>query len=345
MVLELLFYHCAFLDPSLNRPILSAEDRKRRDRRTPRLALRRYSESSFVYLFKSGCDQALLNCCGVDHKVFQQLVTLFAPVFNRYTFDKNTGIIRKLKLTKYGNRQGRKRGIDATGCLGLVLYWFRTRGSVARAICMAFGVTSTPMYLWLKFSRRVLLFVLQNNSVAKITDPTTDEINEYIRAIGRKYPILLEERVWGACDGLKLLLEQCTNWSIQNRFYNGWTSDTYVNSVFVFAPDGRIRIATINAPGSWHDSQMADYGVYQKMEELYNKHGAKVVVDSAFNLTSNPFLVKSSQKDPIGEPQGVTKNRASTSVRQLSEHGMRMLQGQNPRLKDCMRFEELEKER
>ena len=91
MVLELLFYHCAFLDPSLNRPILSAEDRKRRDRRTPRLAIRRYSESSFVYLFKSGCNQALLNCCGVDHKVFRQLVTLFAPVFNRYTFDKNTG--------------------------------------------------------------------------------------------------------------------------------------------------------------------------------------------------------------------------------------------------------------
>ena len=116
--------------------------------------------------------------------------------------------------------------------------------------------------LWLKFSRQVLLFVLQNNSVAKITDPTTDEINEYIHAIGTKYPILLEERVWGACDGLKLLLEQSTNWAIQNRFYNGWTSDTYVNSVFVFAPDGRIRIATINAPGSWHDSQMADYSAY-----------------------------------------------------------------------------------
>ena len=50
--------------------------------------------------------------------------------------------------------------------------------------------------------------------------------------------------------------------------------------------------------------------------------------------------MKSSQKDSIGEPQGVTKNRASTSVRQLSEHGMRMLQGQNPRLKDRMQFEE-----
>ena len=84
---------------------------------------------------------------------------------------------------------------------------------------------------------------------------------------------------------------------------------------------------------------MAEYGVYQKMEELYNDFGVKIVVDSAFNLAGKPYLIQSSQDDP-NDARGVTLNRAATSVRQLSEHGMRMIQGQFPRLKDPMLYEE-----
>ena len=50
--------------------------------------------------------------------------------------------------------------MDAVGNLGLVLYWYRTRGSVVQGVCMAFGLTSTPMYKWIQFGRRVLLFAL-----------------------------------------------------------------------------------------------------------------------------------------------------------------------------------------
>ena len=50
-------------------------------------------------------------------------------------------------------------------------------------------------------------------------------------------------------------------------------------------------------------------------------------------------MVQSSQQDPMNAP-GITLNRAATYVRQLSEHGMRMIQGQFPRLKDRMRFKE-----
>ena len=42
----------------------------------------------------------------------------------------------------------------------------------------------------------------------------------------------------------------------------------------------------------------------------------------------------------MGAGRGVQVNRAATSVRQLSEHGMRMIQGQFPRLKDRMEFEQ-----
>ena len=99
-----------------------------------------------------------------------------------------------------------------------------------------------------------------------------------------------------------------------------------MNSVFVFAPDGYIRICTLNAPGTFRDSTMAEYGIYQKMEQLHEEYGVKVVVDSAFNLSGKPYLIQSSQDDPAEDGARVVRlNRAVTSVQQLSEHGMRMI--------------------
>ena len=178
MSLELLA--CYFiLEEDLDKPELSLEDKRQRDRRTPRIALKKYSKSSFHYLYGSGDEQALLNCCAVDHKVFRELLRLFVPVFNSYRYDENTGTLKKLKKTQWGRPNGRKRDMDAVGTLGLVLYWFRTRGSVARAVCMAFGLTATPMYKWIKYGRRVLLFALQHHPHAKLALPTPEKVESY----------------------------------------------------------------------------------------------------------------------------------------------------------------------
>ena len=94
---------------------------------------------------------------------------------------------------------------------------------------------------------------------------------------------------------------------------------------------------------------MADYGVYRKMERVYALHKATIVVDSAFNLRQNNYLIQSSQSDPEPQEPGVTRaqekravalNNQATSLRQLSEHGMRMIQGQFPCLKDNLQLEE-----
>eukprot|EP00536_Pseudo-nitzschia_multiseries_P014044 jgi/Psemu1/37354/gm1.37354_g len=74
--------------------------RRLKDRRTPRIALRQHCQSSFIYLFNCGNEQALLNCCGVDHKVFCDLLDLFQPVFDMYTIDEKTECIHKLTLPK-----------------------------------------------------------------------------------------------------------------------------------------------------------------------------------------------------------------------------------------------------
>ena len=59
------------------------------------------------------------------------------------------------------------------------------------------------MYMWLKFSRKILLSVLQNHPLAAVTTPTEIEIEEYIAAVAKKYPVLEQHKVWDAADGLK----------------------------------------------------------------------------------------------------------------------------------------------
>jgi hypothetical protein len=126
----------------------------------------------------------------------------------------------------------------------------------------------------------------------------------------------------------------------QNMFYNGWTHGHYISCIFVFAPDGKIRICSLNSPGCWHDSTQADHGgVYDKIEEVFEATGGKVVIDSAFALGQRGYFIKSAQLDPLNA-QELLKNRDATSVRQLSEWGMRQIQAKFPRLKDDMPYEE-----
>ena len=60
----------------------------------------------------------------------------------------------------------------------------------------------------------------------------------------------------------------------------------YINSVFIFVPDSKIKVYLLNKPGTFHDSTMANYGMYDDMttEQVYEETGVKVVVDLAFNL-------------------------------------------------------------
>ena len=55
------------------------------DCQIPHAALQSPKESSFVPLFESGNDQALITLTGFDHATFQELHKLFAPVFNLLT--------------------------------------------------------------------------------------------------------------------------------------------------------------------------------------------------------------------------------------------------------------------
>ena len=90
-----------------------------------------------------------------------------------------------------------------------------------------------------------------------------------------------------------------------------------------------------------HDSSLADFGVHEKMSNTHKKCNAKVVVDSAFNMSGSPCLTKSAQIDPIETAAGLSSNREATSLRQLSEWGVRMIQAQFPRMKEPIACEEM----
>jgi hypothetical protein len=119
-----------------------------------------------------------------------------------------------------------------------------------------------------------------------------------------------------------------------------WLYGHFVHAVFIFAPSGTIVVCTLNAPGSWHDSFIAQNGgLYGKLDEVFESTGGKCAVDAAFSKLRYPYLVKSGQKCVKNVRLLVNQIKVqATSLRQSAEWGMRALQGSFPRLKDRITF-------
>lgn len=316
---------------------LKLRSRRLRQGKIRRGALLHPTQSSFQHLFNSGQDDALVTLCGFDHNSFALLHDKFKPLFDDYSPYPAQG----RRIVQHNKNRGAKRLITSHQCLALVLSWTRTRGSLA-VLQLIFGMTASHISLWMRFGRRMLIQVLRDEPLARVSMPTDQEVDEFVAAISEKYPALTN--CWGAVDGLKLRLERSGDPTVQNIFFNGWTHDHYVSNLFLFSPDGKIRACYINAPGTMHDSTMASWsGIYEKVDSLYETRGVKVVVDSAFASDGRPSVYKSYQTN-IDNRGNVRQNshiqRQATSVRQLSEWGMRGLQASFPRLKDRLEYED-----
>jgi hypothetical protein len=174
------------------------------------------------------------------------------------------------------------------------------------------------MLCWLKFGKSLVLSILQHHPDARIMKPNAAEFLPYSKAISSQYHHVQD--VWAApCDGVKLTMQASMDDITQNMFYNGWTHGHYISCIFVSAPDRKIHTCSLNSPGCWHDSTQADQGgVYDKIEEVFEATGGKVVIDSAFALGQRGNFIKSAQLDPM-DAQELLRNRDATSVCQLSE--------------------------
>ena len=142
----------------------------------------------------------MITLTGFDFVSFEYLCNLFAPYYNDFSpwTDPEGYIVRKK------TKRGRPRLLSAEDCLGLVLAWTRTRGSLM-ALQLIFGMTMTPVGKYIQFARRILVRVLKTNDMAKITMPTVEKLEEYRTMIAERHPALPD--VWGTMDGLKVTIE------------------------------------------------------------------------------------------------------------------------------------------
>ena len=131
------------------RSLLTLEGRRRRAGFVPRASLQAHMASSWRYLYETDNDQALITKTGFDHKVFSDLNNLFSPVFRWYSPWTEDGFVKRLTNPD----EGKPRILDSAGCLGLVLSWYRTRGTAKKTLCMTFGLTPSHLCVWLRFSK------------------------------------------------------------------------------------------------------------------------------------------------------------------------------------------------
>ena len=98
----------------------------------------------------------------------------------------------------------KSHNLNTVGAIGLVLMWYRTRGTCSRSLAMLFGQTSTIMYNWLKFLS-FFLNVLSRDSDSKVSLPTVDDVIFYQSTIGEKFPLC--HKVCGVIKGLNILIQ------------------------------------------------------------------------------------------------------------------------------------------
>lgn len=331
------------------RDLLNIEGMWRRDRRIPRIGSLEPQASPWQKLYISYNDQALITAMGFDHASFATLLSKFEPYFHAYSpwTGKNDGstVVKVKKKDPTKPRRGRPRKIDAKACLGLQLAWFRFRGPEF-TLQGWFGLTGTPANVWLKFGRRVSLHMLWKNELARVRMPSDEKVAELQAIVKAKHSAL--ENVFCIADGLKLHFESADGiLDEQNMCCNGWQCSHYITNLFVFSIDGRIIDAVVNAPGSIHDSTLAEWGdVCDKLERIHERTGGVCCLDSAFAASNAPYLLKSAQDWNGGkDADDVIVLRQATSLRQAAEWGMHAIQGSFPRLKDTIRYEDDAKER
>jgi DDE superfamily endonuclease len=319
---------------------LTLEGRRRRERRLPRTSLLPPSASPWMQLFYSGNDQALITITGFDHAAFASLLALFEEWFKEHTpwtGSQDGTTFRALDPYRYGG--GRQRIIDAKTCLGLVLAWYRFRGP-EYILQGWFGFTGSHANVWLRFGRRGLLLLLQNNADEKVEMPSVAKVQVLKEVVKAQHHLLAD--VYAVADGLKLYFESTSDMDEQSMYYNGWKAAHFITNLFVFSADGRCIAAVLNAPGSLHDSTLAQWGgIYHDLEDMYNRTGGKCCVDSAFSTAKNSFLVKSSENYANANTAlEMLRMEQATSLRQAAEWGMRAIQSAFPRLKDTIHYEE-----
>ncbi len=163
-----------------------------------------------------------------DCKSFDKVLKKFAPMFSGHTpFNESEMII------EFEYIQGRSRVVQPKDCLGLVLVWACTRG-LLNVLKLVFGLTYSNHSVYLRFGMRLTVGTIMHNPLTRVSIPLAEEIEMFKAAFAEQHPLLTD--CWATMDGPKLYFQTAGNAYIQERYYNEWTHDHYVTSIFCFVP-------------------------------------------------------------------------------------------------------------
>lgn len=278
-------------------------------------------KSSWRKLLADGSDNDFLCITGFDRYSFKCLLRYLYP------------------FAKHRSPTGRPSMLGFQDKVGLYLIYCGSTLNL-KFLCMLFGIAPSNCSRYIAEIRQLICLHLRKNAHAKIQFPTAMEMEFYAELIMAREPSI--NNAIGFIDGVSIPCECGENEVVQRAFYNGYYKDTRVNNVFLFGPDGKIRFASINAPGSCHDTTVAINLMRKCLEEL---NGKVVCVDKGFpragifkNVFVGPMgkktLAKYRRDLTVAEFEAiVTLHHTYTSLRQSAEWGMRALQGSFPRLR------------
>lgn len=316
---------------------MTLRQKRRRQCRYPAHVLASPDESAAQRVLDSQDDQSYVTLTGFDVEGFNYMLEKYEPLFLSNSPFSKDGLIHSFDENM--KKGGRKRALNAQQSLALYLAWTRTQGCT-KSLQLIFGVNKTSLCIYLKFSRRILLHILSDDDKARIMFPSVEKITQMMDVVSQKYPAI--PNTVFVMDGLKLNIEKSCVPHEQNAFYNGWQHSHWVVNVLVFDLSGKLVCAGLNAPGSWHDSTVADsYGVYSALQDVHSSCGARCGVDSAFRVSGRnaDFLVQSGEIHKARDAQHALELSQATSLRQSAEWGVGSICKSFPRLKDKLKFE------
>ncbi|KAG8723227.1 hypothetical protein FRC09_004209 [Ceratobasidium sp. 395] len=289
-------------------------------------------DSPWQALLRSEEDRAFITTMSVDVRTFKYI--LCAGFEKAY----NTRTITRGDVKKDGHPRMGRRSLDAPGALGLMLHYLCSTSRYT-SLQQIFAIVPSVLSRYVRMCLPILLEALKNIPEGVIRWPTPDQMTEYSHLINARHPEI--DGAFGFLDGLSLPVAASGDPAVENANYNGWLHKHKISNIIAFAPDGTIIFCTINAPGSWHDANVAQ-NVYGKL--LHNTpDGRFLIADTAFPKLQQRLLDKihtplRARTDlghltPAERRAAIKYSNHVTSARQAVEWGMRAIQGAFGRLR------------
>jgi hypothetical protein len=164
-----------------------------------------------------------------------------------------TQLFDVLFLGQQPQRTGRPQLMHPTKQLGVYMFYMDSTMGY-KHLCLIFGITPTVCS---KLINQMLMLVVQKlkrHPLAQVHFPDAEQMEYYVQLIHQHEPAV--DDVIGFMDGASLTSECMLEPVLQSSMYSGYHSNTMVNNLFAYAPDGKVIFCTINCPCSWHNGSI-----------------------------------------------------------------------------------------